>query len=72
MTNKDYVTLAMLFRRFIERIQNEANIDQVAADWIDERVTRDLIMPIADMLKQDNPNFDAVRFLKVTQPGLVP
>jgi hypothetical protein len=59
MSKKDYIALAKLIVRFNDAITRVEYDYEAQADC----VARELVVPLAHMLKADNPNFDYSRFL---------
>lgn len=59
MTKKDYIALAKIIAAFREKADGN-----MVAGQIDDCITRDLVVPLAHMLKQDNSAFDHARFLR--------
>lgn len=60
MTKKDYIEIARILSRFRGKLENGFPADEPAAHVLD----REVVVPIAHMLKADNGRFDYARFLR--------
>jgi hypothetical protein len=70
MSKKDYIALAKLLVQYRNRMGDgvvaacvKPHLDVHLASALADAYQRDLVVPLARMLKADNPNFDYPKFL---------